>query len=52
MSMMTAAKQPAGSVAVCQGGGVLAVMSRVQRACGDATVTRPVTSIAPTATHA
>lgn len=52
MFMLMAARRPAGSVTVCQGGGVLAAVSRAQRVCGDATVIRPASSIAPTVTHA
>lgn len=47
----TAAKLPPGSVTVCQAGGVPAVASRVLRACGGATVTRPASSVAPTVTR-
>lgn len=52
MFMPTAAKLPPGSATVCQVGGVLAAVSHVQRACGGATATTPVSSIAPTVTPA
>lgn len=52
MFMPTAAKLPLGSATVGQVGGVLAVTSHVQRACGGATVTKPVSRVAPTVTRA
>lgn len=52
MFMLMAAKLPLGSATVCQAGGVPAAVSPAQRACGGATVTRPVSSIVPTVIHA
>lgn len=49
--MLTGAKRPPGSATACQAGRVTVAVSRVQRVSGGVIVTRPVSNIAPTATH-